>query len=75
MKKIIISLAALAALSTGALAERSYDLRDSAEARGSFSVNYDGVSAANKVQLLSIDTAAVDQMEIRRLDEKNGTKG
>ena len=51
MKKIILSLAALAALSTAALAERHYDLRDSAEAMGSFTtLNNDIAPAAGTVQ-------------------------
>ncbi len=75
MNKFIITLAALASLSTAALAERSYDLRDSPEARGTFTLNYSGGNVDKNVQLLSIGQPSVEQMDIRRLDEKNGTKG
>jgi hypothetical protein len=84
MKKIIVSLAALAAISTAALAERSYDLRDSAEARGSFAV-YDGSAVAtvdiNALQTTDVASDVVlfgkygnttDAAELRRWDEKNG---
>ena len=84
MKKIIVSLAALAAISTAALAERSYDLRDSAEAQGSFTV-YGGTDAlsADVNALQSVDSVsgtvlfgkygiASDAAELRRWDEKNG---
>ncbi len=84
MKKIIFSLAALAALSTAALAERNYDLRDSQEAQGSFTVPGDNIGAEVAVNALnSIDVAsnevlfgkygiATDADELRRWDEKNG---
>jgi hypothetical protein len=39
MNKIIITLAALASLSTASLAERHWDLRDSPEAQGSFTIH------------------------------------
>jgi hypothetical protein len=88
MKKIIISLAALAAVSTAALAERSYDLRDSPEARGTFSTPadraLDGNINVNTLQSLD-DTdnggatilfgkygTTTDPAELRRWDEKNG---
>jgi hypothetical protein len=84
MKKIIISLAALAAISTAALAERNYDLRDSAEAQGSFTVHGDSAVLNSDINALqSVDVAsgtvlfgkygiAKDAAELRRWDEKNG---
>jgi hypothetical protein len=86
MKKFVLSLAALAAVSTAALAERNYDLRDSAEARGSFTVPGD-VEARNSdasINALQSDTSGetviyfgkygstTDPLEARRWDEKNG---
>ena len=77
MKKITLSLIALAAVSTAALADRSYDLRDSDTYMGKF----------KNEQALSIESLAIpadewtifygrygstkDQMELRRWDEKN----
>jgi hypothetical protein len=49
MKKIIFALAALTALSTASFAERSWDLRDSPEAQGSFSTPADRAVSNDKV--------------------------
>jgi hypothetical protein len=86
MKKTLISLAALAALSGAALAERSYDLRDSPESRGTFSVggysdtNVDSVNSLEALQQGDESNtrtyfgkygSTTDPMEARRWDEKN----
>lgn len=49
MKKIIFALTALTALSTASFAERSWDLRDSPEAQGSFSTPADRARSNDKV--------------------------
>jgi hypothetical protein len=49
MKKIVFTLAALTALSTASFAERSWDLRDSPEAQGSFSTPADRAVSNSKV--------------------------
>jgi hypothetical protein len=84
MNKIVLSLIALAAVSSAALAERNYDLRDSPEQRGTFSVPQDSTINDGSTQLLqSVDENApviyfgkygstTDPMEARRWDEKNG---
>jgi hypothetical protein len=80
MKKIIITLAALATVSTAALAERNYDLRDSQEAMGSFTLpierNADAVNSGIDVNTLAVSPSwDNDAREQRRLDEKNGYNG
>jgi hypothetical protein len=87
MKSFILSIATLATLSTAALAERSYDLRDSAEARGSFTIAadsaVDGSLEVNTLAAQGDDASSTtvyfgkygsttDPMEARRWDEKNG---
>jgi hypothetical protein len=81
MKKITLSLIALAAISSAAFAERSYDLRDSAEARGTIgeysdhAMNVNALSATDDgktIRYFGKYGFTNDQMELRRWDEKNG---
>jgi hypothetical protein len=77
MKKIALSLIALAAVSTAALADRSQDLRDIDTYMGKFA------NEATSFEKLSIPAdewkilygrygTTKDPMELRRWDEKNG---
>lgn len=73
MNKIILSLAALAALSTASFAagNRSYDLRDTEyyNAAAASQVNSGTVDVAP----MSADSSSSPWLEERRLDEKNDT--
>jgi hypothetical protein len=85
MKKFILSLAALAAVSSVALAERSYDLDSSPESRGTFSspadALVDGTSIGSNTLATSENEGRViyygkygsttDALEARRWSEKN----
>jgi hypothetical protein len=84
MNKLVLSLVALAAVSSAALAERNYDLRDSPEQRGTISVPQDNAVNDNTVNLLQAPArnsgviyfgkygTTKDPLEARRWDEKNG---
>ncbi len=77
MKKIALSLIALAAVSTAALADRSQDLRDIDTYMGKFadeSVSFEKLSIpASEWQILYGRYGTTkDPMELRRWDEKNG---
>jgi hypothetical protein len=51
MKKIILSLAAVAALSAPAFAERKWDLRDTPTAQGTIDTGYIAASSSTAVPL------------------------
>lgn len=84
MNKFILALATVSALSTAAVAERNYDLRDSPEARGTFSVQGGDIDVSNVNTLPAIDAdnkqtwlfgkygITNDADELRRWNEKNG---
>lgn len=64
MKKIILSLAAVAALSTAALAEnRSYDLRDSDTYFGKYSTQVANQSAASNALAVTSNDAGLTNFE------------
>jgi hypothetical protein len=82
MNKILLSLAALTAISGAALAERSYDLRDS----DTYTGKYSSMQIQDQVDVNALASDApvstnifygkygstMDPTEARRWDEKNG---
>jgi hypothetical protein len=77
MKKIALSLIALAAISGAALAERNYDLRDSDTYMGKFSneaVTIEKLAVpATELQIFyGSGGTSTDPLEVRRWDEQNG---
>jgi hypothetical protein len=78
MKKIALSLIALAAVSTAALAERNYDLRDADTYMGKFSAqsvsdeSAAAIAASNWTIFYGRYGSTTDADEARRWDEKNG---
>ena len=78
MKKIVISLFALAAVSGSALAERNYDLRDVQPFKGGVVQSdvralgvVDADAAEGKVVYHGRYGTTTDPLEVRRWDEKN----
>jgi hypothetical protein len=75
MKKIIITLATLSALSTAAFAERHYDLRDTPEARGTISTQFDNASVVGSVELLAAPSVvASNVIAIDEITDAHGFK-
>jgi hypothetical protein len=75
MKKIILTLAALAALSTASFAERHWDLRDTPESQGTISTSFDNAGVVSGVELLAAPTVAVDRvLAIDELTDAHGFK-
>lgn len=82
MTKTLVSIAALAALASAAVAgqydgnggnNRNYDLRESDTYRGKYSV-YDLQQTYDEAPLAIVKPSYIDR-EQRRLDEKNGSGG
>ena len=72
MQKLLASLMVLAAVSTSALADRNYDLRDSDTYTGKFASNLTLQDSGTKAEaLVVLPTIDADTREQRRLDEKN----
>ena len=70
MKKIILSLAALAALSTASFAERTYDLRDSATARGTIELPADKIND-NSLGTKALSAAPALPYKVKKSDLPN----
>jgi hypothetical protein len=73
MKKIILTLAALAALSTASFAERHWDLRDTPESQGTISTSFDNAGAVSGVELLAAPT--FDTNSVSAIDEITDAHG
>jgi hypothetical protein len=80
MKKFIVAAVAFAAFAPAALAERSYDLRDSDTYFGKYSNTHGAVDSFAGSQALAIAGDSYlqgrfgltkDPLEVRRWDEKN----
>lgn len=69
MKMLLIAASALVAVSGAALAERSYDLRDSDTYTGKYA-NVKPTAAGAEMPWIVITSGNTD-LEQRRLDEKN----
>ena len=75
MNKFLLTIAALAAISSSALADRNYDLRDADTYTGKYSANIN--LSATSGQALAVIAPVDNEMalEQRRLDEKNDVNG
>jgi hypothetical protein len=76
MKKIIIALAALSALSTASFAERSWDLRDSPESQGTFSDYVGGLDnstgVSTDIELLASGSSTFNAIAIDEQYDSHG---
>ena len=74
MNKFLLTIAALAAISGSALADRNNDLRDSDTYIGKYSSNIN-LSGASGQALAVIAADNEMAVELRRIDEKNEMNG
>ena len=78
MKKIIISVLALAALTGASVAsERDHDSRlsDQSYIQSGNQGSVDPFLQVNTFSAQSLNVSVLDSAELRRLEEKNGSKG